>query len=45
VIDYMVMEAVALKVSKEDEDLRKEAERKEWRKDSSGLDALREIAG
>lgn len=32
VIDYMVMEAVALKVRKEDEAARKEAERQEWKK-------------
>jgi len=31
VIDYMVMEAVMLKVKKQDEHLRKEAERSEWK--------------
>lgn len=30
VIDYMVMEAVALKIQKEDEKAKKDAERKQW---------------
>jgi 3-deoxy-D-manno-octulosonate 8-phosphate phosphatase KdsC-like HAD superfamily phosphatase len=42
VIDYMVMEAVALKVSREDEDNRKDKERKDWRSDKGGMDRLRE---
>jgi hypothetical protein len=37
VIDYMVMEAVALKVRHEDEKARKEAERKEWKSARSHL--------
>jgi hypothetical protein len=31
VIDYMIMEAVLMKVRKQDEDYRKEQERKEWK--------------
>jgi hypothetical protein len=33
VIDYMVMEAVALKVRKADEKAQKEAEREQWKKE------------
>ena len=32
VLDYMVMEAVALKVQKEDREAQKNAERREWQK-------------
>jgi hypothetical protein len=32
VIDYMVMEAVALKAKKEEDKARKDAERAEWKK-------------
>lgn len=42
VIDYMVMEAVAIRVQREDEQARKEHERNEWKKQSS--DALRALA-
>ncbi len=42
VIDYMVMEAVAIRVQREDEQARKDHERKEWKKQSS--DALRALA-
>ncbi len=45
VIDFMVMEAVALKVDKEDAKAQKKAEVKDWKKDKAGLDELREIAG
>lgn len=45
VIDYMIMEAVCLKVNKDDENQEKEQEKKEWMKDKSGLDNLREVAG
>lgn len=41
VIDYMIMEAVAVKVRKEDEKIQKEQERKQFKKDRSGLDAFR----
>ncbi len=44
VIDFMIMEAVALKSAKEDNEQEQQAERKNWRKDSGGLDKLREIA-
>jgi hypothetical protein len=45
VIDYMVMEAVAVKVSREDEKRAKEeeaaAKKKEWKKDKSELEKFR----
>lgn len=45
VIDYMVMEAVAIKVRREDEQLQKEAEeareRNKFKKDRSSLDKFR----
>lgn len=37
VIDFQIMEAIAIKVAEEDEKLRKEQEKKEWRKDRSSL--------
>lgn len=37
VIDYMVMEAVAIKAQREDEAARKEAERKEFKKNRAHL--------
>lgn len=37
-IDFMVMEAVALKVRKEDEKAQKDAERKKWREDRKNLE-------
>jgi hypothetical protein len=37
----MIMEAVYLKVLKEDEENRKAAERKKWRQDTSNLDQYR----
>lgn len=41
VIDFMVMEAVGIKVAHEAEKRRKEAEVKEWRSDTSELEAYR----
>jgi phage/plasmid-associated DNA primase len=41
VVDYMVMEAVALKVHKEDEEQQKQRERDQWKQDQSNLDHLR----
>lgn len=45
VIDYMIMEAVQIKVGLEDEKLRKEAEKKaardNWKKDTSNLEQFR----
>ncbi len=35
VIDYMVMEAVAIRVQQADEQARKDEERKQWKKESS----------
>lgn len=43
VIDYMIMEAVAIKTSKEDQKAQKKAEFDEWKKDKQGLDHLRNI--
>lgn len=45
VIDYMIMEAVALKVAKEDEEVQNKKERKDWKRDTEGFQHLREIAG
>lgn len=41
VIDYMVMEAVFIKVQKEDRDAEKKAERQNWKKDTSNLEDFR----
>lgn len=40
VIDYMVMEAVAIRVQKADEKAAKAAERKRWQKDNDHLKKL-----
>lgn len=45
VIDFMVMEAVTIKVRKEDEEAQKEQERKKWKKDPEGLNHLKDVAG
>lgn len=37
----MVMEAVAVKVGKADEAERKKQERKNWKRDTSGLEGMR----
>ncbi len=42
-IDFMVMEAVAVKVTKEDAEQAKTDEKREWKKDKEGLDNLRSI--
>ena len=41
VIDYMVMEAVALKAQQEDRNAEKQRQRDEFKKDFSSLDHLR----
>lgn len=41
----MVMEAVAAKVAKQDEEEVEKHTSKNWKKDKEGLDRLREIAG
>lgn len=41
VTDYMLMEAVALKVRKEDDEARKKQERETFKKDTSKLDKYR----
>ncbi len=43
VIDYMIMEAVALKASAEDQKVEKKKEVKNWKKDSEGLNKLRNL--
>lgn len=41
VIDYMVMEAVAIRVSKEEAKAEKARKMKEWQSDKSSLDQFR----
>lgn len=45
VIDYMVMEAIAVKSAKDDEKAQEQAEKKDWKKDKEGLDNLRGAGG
>lgn len=45
VIDQMIVEAVALKVSREDKKLEEKEKTKKWKSDKDGLDRLRQIAG
>lgn len=45
VIDFMITEAVAARIYKEEHEGRKEEKVKAWKKDKAGLDRLREIAG
>lgn len=45
VIDFMIAEAIAIKVDKEDSDAAKKQEREEWKRESSGLEKLKELAG
>lgn len=42
VIDFMITEAVALRVDREDQKAIKKQERDQWKKDTSGLDALKD---
>ena len=41
VIDFMIMEAVALKSDKADQEQAKKKEVTDWKRDKSGLDKLR----
>lgn len=41
VTDYLVMEAVAMAVDKEDQDQKKKSEKKDWKKDKSRLESMR----
>lgn len=41
VLDYMVLEAIALKVKHEDAQVDKKVEKKQWKKDTSNLDKYR----
>jgi hypothetical protein len=43
VIDFMIMEAIALKAAKEDKDAEKSRQVEEFKKDKQGLDHLRQI--
>lgn len=45
VVDFMIMEAVALKINKQDKQAEDRATKKAWMKDKEGLDKLRDIAG
>lgn len=45
VIDFMIMEAVALRIDRIEKERAKEKQAKEFKKDKAGLDKLREIAG
>lgn len=45
VIDFMVMEAVAVKVAKEREKAEQNKKADEFKHDKAGLDRLRDIAG
>lgn len=44
VIDFMVMEAVAITAAKEAKKQEENQERQSWKKDKGGLDKLREVA-
>lgn len=44
VIDFMIMEAVAIKSRQQSKEVEQAKERKDWRNDSSGLDDLRRAA-
>lgn len=43
VIDFMVLEAVTLKVMHEDNEEAKKQRKKEWKKDQDGIKRLKEI--
>lgn len=45
VIDFQITEAVAIKVISDEDKARKQAEKRQWRRDKGGLDKLREAAG
>lgn len=44
VVDYAIMESIALKVAKEDVNAQKTAEREDWKKDTEGLARLKQHA-
>lgn len=44
VIDFMITEAIAVKVAKEDQDEDRKQETKKWKKDKEGLNKLRDMA-
>lgn len=45
VVDYLIMEAVAMKSMSEDQKVQKKERAKEFRQDRTGLDNLRKVAG
>lgn len=45
VIDFLVMEAVAIKVQREEVKAAQEQKKAEWKRDHEGLDRLKSIAG
>lgn len=45
VIDFMIMESVAVAAARGKQEEEKAVERKNWRKDKAGLDHLRNVAG
>jgi hypothetical protein len=44
VIDFMIMEAVAVAASQQEREAEQSSERKEWRRDREGLDKLKSAA-
>lgn len=44
VIDFMIMEAVAVAASKQTQEQEKSSERKSWKQDREGLDRLRNVS-
>lgn len=44
VIDYMIMEAVAVKASNEDREAEESETKKDWKSDREGLKNLRQMA-
>ncbi len=45
VIDFQIIEAIAIKVAKEEEKAAKKAKAAEWKKDREGIDRLKELSG
>lgn len=43
-MDFMIMEAVAIKVAREDAEAAKKSKSEEWKHDKEGLDKLRGLA-
>lgn len=45
VTQYLIEEAVVVKLRKEDQDAEKKMQREQFKKDKGGFDKLRELAG